>query len=101
MKRETNPKVASDMAIVILNISPYGRVKLGNDKATAFPELNKIISNFYKQVGCAPEDGFPSINVANLLVEKFDGEITLIEYPNTIGTTCSDYHQSSAIFNRH
>jgi hypothetical protein len=100
MKRVTNTKVPSDTAIVILNINPYGRVKLGDDKATAFPELNKIISGFYKQVGCAPEDGFPSINVANLLVEKFDGEITLIEYPNVIGSVCSDYHKSSAIFNR-
>lgn len=35
--------------------------------------------------GSAPEDGFPSINVANLLVEKFDGEITLIEYSDTTG----------------
>ncbi len=85
MKRVTNTKLPPGTAIVILNISPYGRVKLGDDKTTAFPELNKIISDLYKQVGCAPEDGFPSINVANLLVEKFDGEITLVEYPDTSG----------------
>jgi hypothetical protein len=85
MKRVTNRKLSPGTAIVILNISPYGRVKLGDDKETAFPELNKIISDLNEQVGSAPEDGFPSINVANLLVEKFDGEITLIEYPNTTG----------------
>lgn len=85
MKRVTNTKLPPGTAIVILNITPYGRVKLGDDKETAFPELNKIISDFYKQVGCAPEDGFPSVNVANLLVEKYDGEITLIEYPDTPG----------------
>jgi hypothetical protein len=85
MKRVMNNELSPGTAIVILNISPYGRVKLGDDKETAFPELNKIISDLNKQVGSAPEDGFPSINVANLLVEKFDGEITLIEYPNTTG----------------
>jgi len=85
MKRETNNKISPGTAIVILNISPYGRVKLGDDKETAFPELNKIISDLYEQVGSAPEDGFPSINVANLLIEKFDGEISLIEYPDTTG----------------
>jgi hypothetical protein len=85
MKRVTNNKLSPDTAIVILNIPPYGRVKLGDDKATAFPELNKIISDLYKQVGNVPEGGFASVNVANLLVEKFDGEITLIEYPNTTG----------------
>ncbi|MFT5730580.1 MAG: hypothetical protein ACI8PB_004765 [Desulforhopalus sp.] len=81
MKRIENNKLTPGTAIVILNIPPYGRVKLGDDKETAFPELNKIISDLYKRVGS--ENGFPSINVANLLVEKFDGEITLIEYPNT------------------
>jgi hypothetical protein len=83
MKRVTSNKLSPGMAIVILNIPPYGRVKLGDDKKTAFPELNKIISDLHKRVDSAPEDGFPSINVANLLVEKFDGEITLIEYPDT------------------
>ena len=85
MKHETNNQLSPGAAIVILNIPPYGRVKLGDDKETAFPELNIIISDFYKRVGSAPEDGFPSINVANLLVEKFDGEINLIEYPYTAG----------------
>lgn len=83
MKRVTNYNLSPDTAIVILNIPPYGRVKLGDDKVTAFPELNKIISDLYKRVGSAIEDDFPSIKVANLLVEKFDGEISLIEYPNT------------------
>ena len=81
MKRITNNKLSPGTAIVILNIPPYGRVKIGNDKVTAFPALNKIISNLYKRVGSALDDGFPSINVANLLVEQYDGEITLIEYP--------------------
>jgi hypothetical protein len=85
MKRVTNDKLSPGTAIVILNIPPYGRVKLGDDKETAFPELNKIISDLYKQVGHSVEDDFPSIKVANLLVEKFDGEITLIEYPYTTG----------------
>ena len=85
MKRVTNNELSPGTVIVILNIPPYGRVKLGDDKETAFPELNKIISDLYKRVGSAQEDGFPSINVANLLVEKFDGEITLIEYPQTTG----------------
>ena len=85
MKNVTNNNLSPATAIVILNIPPYGRVKLGDDKETAFPELNKIISDFYKQVGSAPEDGYPSINVANLLVEKFDGEITLIEYTDATG----------------
>jgi hypothetical protein len=44
-----------------------------------------MISDLHKRVGSAPEDRFPSINVANLLVEKFDGEITLIEYSDTTG----------------
>ncbi len=83
MKRITNDKLSPGTAIVILNLPPYGRVKIGNDKETAFPELNKIISDLYKRVGSALEDGFSSVNVANLLVEKFDGEITLIEYPYT------------------
>lgn len=82
MERVTNYNLSPGTAIVILNIPPYGRVKLGDDRKTAFPELNKIISDLYKQVGSAAADGYPSINVANLLVEKFDGEITLIEYPN-------------------
>jgi hypothetical protein len=81
MERITNNKLTPGTSIVILNIPPYGRVKLGGDKETAFPELNKIISDLYKSVGSALEDGLPSINVANLLVDKFDGEITLIEYP--------------------
>ena len=85
MKRVTNYKLSPGTAIVILNIPPYGRVKLGDDKETAFPELNKIISDLFKQVASALEDGVPSIKVANLLVEKFDGEITLIEYPNKTG----------------
>jgi len=85
MKRVTNNKLSAGTAIVILNIPPYGRVKLGDDKETAFPELNTIISDLYKPVGSALEDGFSSINVANLLIEKFDGEITLIEYPYTPG----------------
>ena len=85
MKRVTNNKLSPGTAIVIINIPPYGRVKLGDDKETAFPELNKIISDLYEQVGSAPEDGFPSINVANLLIEKFDGEISSIEYPDTTG----------------
>ena len=85
MKHVTNNKLSPSNAIVILNIPPYGRVKLGDDKETAFPELNKIISEFYQQVGSSSEDGFPSVNVANLLVEKFDGEITSIEYTNTMG----------------
>jgi hypothetical protein len=86
MKNVSNNKLSPRTAIVILNIPPYGRVKLGDDKETAFPELNKIISDLYKTVGSAPEDGNPSINVANLLVEKFDGEITSIEYTNTTGS---------------
>lgn len=85
MKSVTNKKLSSGTAIVILNIQPYGRVKLGDDKETAFPELNKIISDFYERVGSVLEDGFPSINVANLLIEKFDGEIISIEYTNTTG----------------
>jgi len=85
MKRVTNNKLSPGTAIVILNIPPYGRVKLGDDKETAFPELNKIISNLYKRVGPALDDGFASINVADLLVEEFDAEITLIEYPYTKG----------------
>lgn len=86
MKRVINNKVSPRTAIVILNIPPYGRVKLGDDKETAFPELNKIINDLYIKVGSAPEDGCPSINVANLLVERFDGEITLIEYTDTTGS---------------
>lgn len=86
MKRVSNNKLSHRTAIVILNIPPYGRVKLGDEKETAFPELNKIISDLYKKVGSAPEDGYPPINVANLLVERFDGEITLIEYTNTTGS---------------
>lgn len=86
MKNVSNNKLSPRNAIVILNIPPYGRVKLGDDKETAFPELNKIISDLYTTVGSAPEDGNPSINVANLLVEKFDGEITSIEYTNTTGS---------------
>ncbi len=82
MERVTDYKLSPGTAIVILNIPPYGRVKLGDDRETAFPELNKIIRDLYKRVGSAVADGFPSINVANHLVEKFDGEITLIEYPN-------------------
>ncbi|MFT5698459.1 MAG: hypothetical protein ACI8ZB_001314 [Desulforhopalus sp.] len=85
MKHVTNNKLSPGMALVIINIPPYGRVKLGDDKKTAFPELNTIITEFYQRVGSAPEDGFPSVNVANLLVEKFDGEITLVEYPDTAG----------------
>ena len=59
--------------------------KLGEDKKTAFPEMNMLIDDLYEQVGCAPQDGFPSVNVANLLIEKYDGEITFIEYPFAAG----------------
>lgn len=85
MKTITNPQLSQGTAIVIIDIPPYGRVKLGDDKKTAFPELNMLIDDLFEQVGCAPQDGFPSVNVANLLIEKYDGEITLIEYPFAAG----------------
>lgn len=85
MKRVINNKLSPGEAIVTLNISPYGRVKIGDDRMTAFPELNRLISDLFRRVGCRPQDGYPSVNVANLLIEKFDGEITLIEYPDTTG----------------
>ncbi len=84
MKTITNPTLAPGTAIVIIDIPPYGRVKLGDDKKTAFPELNKLIHDLYEQVGCA--DGIPSVNVANLLIENYDGEIILIEYPSIVYT---------------
>ena len=85
MKSTHNPKLSPGTAIVIINIPPYGRVKLGDDKKTAFPELNMLIKDLYEQVCCTPQDGLPSVNVANLLIEKYDGEITSIDYPFTPG----------------
>lgn len=79
MKHVTNTKLPAGVAIVILDVPPYGRVKLGDNKKTAFPELDKIIRDLFQQVGCAPENGYPAVNVANLLVEKFGAEITTIE----------------------
>ncbi len=81
MKTITNPELPLDTAIVIIDIPPYGRVKLGDDKKTAFPELNTLIADLYLQVDCSSEEGFPSVTVANLLIDKYDGEITRIEYP--------------------
>jgi hypothetical protein len=85
METRTNIHLSPGTAIVIINIPPYGRVKLGDHTKTAFPELNKIINDLFEQVGGAPQDGFPSVNVANLLIEKYDGEIILIEYPDSTG----------------
>lgn len=85
MKHITNNKLAAGSAIVLLDIPPYGRVKIGDNKKTAFPELDKLIRDLFKQVGCDPENGYPAVNVANLLIEKFDAEITLIEYGDSRG----------------
>jgi len=85
MKHVTNNKLSAGSAIVILDVPPYGRVKIGDNKRTAFPELDKIISDFFAQVGSAPENGYPAVSVANLLVEKFGAEITLIESADTKG----------------
>jgi hypothetical protein len=85
MKHVTNNKLSAGSAIVILDVPPYGRVKIGDNKRTAFPELDKIISDFFTQVGSAPEKGYPAVNVANLLVEKFGAEITLIESADSKG----------------
>lgn len=54
-------------------------------KKTAFPELDMLINDLYEQACCIPQDGFPSVNVANLLIEKCDGEITSIDYPFASG----------------
>ena len=87
MKRvtKTNFDLPPDKAIVIIDIPPYGRIKLGDDKKTAFPKLNKLIAKTFEQVGCKPEDGYPAINVANILIEKLGGEILEIEYPDVTG----------------
>ena len=85
MKHVTNNKLSAGLAIVILDVPPYGRVKIGDNKRTAFPELDKIISDLFTKVGSAPENGYPAVNVANLLVEKFGAEITLIESADTKG----------------
>ena len=79
MKHVTNTKLSAGTAIVILDVPPYGRVKIGDNKKTAFPELDKIIRDLFQKVGSAPENGYPAVNVANLLVEQFGAEITLIE----------------------
>ncbi len=81
MKSTKNPQLSQGTAIVIIDIPPYGRVKLGDNKKTAFPELNTLINDLYEHVGCTSQDGFPSVNVANMLIEKYDGEITSIDYP--------------------
>lgn len=81
MKSTKNPQLSPGTAIVIIDIPPYGRVKLGDNKKTAFPELNMVINDLYEHVGCIPQDGIPAVNVANLLIEKYDGEITSIDYP--------------------
>ena len=81
MKTTKNMQLPPGTAIVIIDIPPYGRVKLGDDKNTAFPELNTLIHDLYEQVGSTQQDGFPSVNVANLLIEKYDVEITSIDYP--------------------
>jgi len=47
--------------------------------------LNILIDELYAQVDRSQQDGFSSVNVANLLVEKYNGEITLIEYPFVAG----------------
>lgn len=85
MKHVTNTELPAGSAIVILNISPYGRVKIGDDKKTAFPELNKVISDLFKQVDSEPQTIYPSVKVANLLIQKYDGEITLIESADSTG----------------
>ena len=79
MKHVTNTKLPAGIAIVILDVPPYGRVKIGDNKKTAFPQLDKIIRDLFRQVGCASEDGYPAVNVANLLVERFGADITMIE----------------------
>ena len=85
MKHVINNKLSAGSAIVILDVPPYGRVKIGDNKKTAFPELDKIISDLFTQVGSAPESGYPAVNVANLLVEKFGAEITLVESADSKG----------------
>jgi hypothetical protein len=87
MKHVTNSKLSAGIAIVILDVPPYGRVKIGDNKKTAFPELDKIIRDLFQQVGCEPENGYPAVNVANLLVERFGAEITLIESGESKGLT--------------
>lgn len=85
MKHVTNTNLSTGIAIVILDVPPYGRVKIGDNKKTAFPELDKIIRDLFQKVGCAPENGYPAVNVANLLVEQFGAEITLIESADSKG----------------
>jgi hypothetical protein len=85
MKHVTNSKLSAGVAIVILDIPPYGRVKIGDNKKTAFPELDKIIRDLFEQVGSAPENGYAAVSVANLLVERLGAEITLIESGDSKG----------------
>ncbi len=42
-------------AIVILDVPPYGRVKIGDNKRTAFPELDKMFPYNQDNPNCLPQ----------------------------------------------
>ncbi len=49
------------------------------ETSTGNETLDLLIEKYYAEVGCAPQNGFPQINVAELLIHRLGGHILKIE----------------------
>jgi hypothetical protein len=74
-----NEDIPAGTALVYARIQGYGDVKIEKCR-TGIDDLDKVIEEGVKLVGCDPEEGYPGLDAANCLIHVFGGEILRVEY---------------------
>jgi len=74
-----NEDIPAGTALVFARIQGYGDVKIEKCR-TGIDDLDKVIEQGVKLVGCDPEEGYPGLDAANCLIDVFGGEILRVEY---------------------
>jgi hypothetical protein len=74
-----NEEIPAGTALVYARIEGYGDIKIEKCR-TGIDDLDRVIEEGVKLIGCDPEEGYPGLDAANCLIDVFGGEILRVEY---------------------
>ena len=74
-----NKNIPAGTALIYARIKGYGDVKIEKCRS-GIVDLDKVIEEGVKLIGCDPEEGYPGLDAANCLIDVFGGEILRVEY---------------------